>query len=45
MAAGRSNLDIFKKIWEWAKENLTKEETNNKFLLAKDDRRRTKHRR
>jgi hypothetical protein len=29
------------KVWEWAKEKLTKEELNSKLLLARDDRERT----
>ena len=33
-AAGKGNLDVLQKVWEWANENLTREEINNKFLLS-----------
>jgi hypothetical protein len=36
LAAKRGELDVLQKIWEWAKENVTKEEINNKLLLATD---------
>jgi endo-1,4-beta-D-glucanase Y len=36
MAAGNGHLDVLLKIWVWAKENLTREEINNKLLLATD---------
>ena len=32
----RGNSEIFKKLWEWAKENLTPEEINNILLLSTD---------
>jgi endo-1,4-beta-D-glucanase Y len=41
VAAGMGKLDILQKIWEWAKEILTKEEINNKLLLATDNKGRT----
>jgi ankyrin repeat protein len=36
-AANTGNLDILQKIWEWDQETLTKEEINNKVLLATDN--------
>ena len=30
------NLDILQKIWEWAKEYLSRNEMNNKLLFTKD---------
>jgi endo-1,4-beta-D-glucanase Y len=38
MTALIGHLDVLQKIWEWAKRNLTKEETKNKLLLAADKR-------
>ena len=32
-AAKWGNSEILQKVWEWAKENLTTEEINDKFLL------------
>ena len=40
IAAERGNSEIFKNVWEWAKENLT-EEINNKLLLGTDKEGRT----
>lgn len=40
MAAERGKLSLLY-IWEWAKEKLTKEEINNKQLLATDQMGRT----
>ena len=40
-AAKRGNSEILQKIWDWAKENLTKEEINNKLLLVTDEEGRT----
>jgi len=31
-----ANSEILQKLYEWAKENLTKEEINNKLLLGTD---------
>jgi len=36
-AAGEGNLDVAQKVWEWANENLTREEINNKLLLSTDN--------
>ena len=36
MAAERGISEILQKVWEWAKENLTKEEINDKLLLGTD---------
>ena len=41
LATGQGNLHVLQEIWEWAKENLTNEEINNKLLLATDDMGRT----
>ena len=30
------NLELLRKIWEWAEEKLTTVEINNKFLLGAD---------
>ena len=44
-AATWGNSDILQKLWEWAKENLTREEINNNLLLDTDkDGRTTWHR-
>ena len=32
----QNNIHILEKLWEWAKENITTEEINNKLLLATD---------
>jgi len=32
LATEEGNLDIFKKVWEWAEEKLTTEEIKNKLL-------------
>ena len=37
IAAERGNSEILQKLWEWAKENLTTEEINNKLLLMTDE--------
>jgi len=34
--AGQGNSEYLKKLWEWAKENLTLEEIRNKLLLGTD---------
>jgi hypothetical protein len=31
------HLEALHKIWEWAKEKLTREEVNNKMLLVTDN--------
>jgi len=31
-----ANSGIIQKVWEWTKENLTKEEINDKLLLGTD---------
>ena len=36
IAAERGNSEILQKVREWAKENLTTEEINNKLLLVTD---------
>ena len=36
MAAGKGELVLLHKLWEWAKEVLTQEELNNTLFLAKD---------
>ena len=36
-AATRGNSEILQKVKEWAKENLTKEEINDKLLLGTDE--------
>ena len=41
MAVFRGHLETFKKIWEWAKQNLTFEAVNNKLLLGTDRKGRT----
>jgi ankyrin repeat protein len=41
VAALLGNVDILQKLWEWAKEKLTTEEINNKFLLGTDNEGRT----
>ena len=33
-AAERGHLESLKKLWDWAKENLTREEIYNKFLFG-----------
>jgi hypothetical protein len=38
VAAVKDKLQELRKLWEWAKEILTPQELNNKFLLDKDDR-------
>jgi len=35
-AAKFGNSNILQKVWEWAKESLTKEEINDKLLLGTD---------
>jgi endo-1,4-beta-D-glucanase Y len=35
------NIESLQKIWEWSKAELSTEELNNKFFLAKDDRKMT----
>ena len=35
-AAKWGNSEILQNVWEWAKENLTKEEINDKLLLGTD---------
>jgi len=40
-AATRGNSEILKKLWEWAKEKLTREGINNKLLLGTDKEGRT----
>jgi ankyrin repeat protein len=37
VAALGGNLQVLEKLWEWAKENLTKEEISNHLLLATDN--------
>jgi len=37
IAAERGNSEVIQKLWEWAKENLTTEEINNKLLLMTDE--------
>ena len=32
----QKNIHVFEKLWEWAKENVTTEEINNKLILATD---------
>jgi hypothetical protein len=41
VAVKGGKLETLLKVWEWAKETLTKEEINNKLLLATDDKGRT----
>jgi len=41
LTAGRGNIELFQKLSECAKENLTTEEINNKLLLATDNEGRT----
>jgi hypothetical protein len=36
MEALEGELDLMQKLWEWAKENLTKEEIKNNLLLHTD---------
>ena len=36
VAARRRKSELLDKLWEWATENRTTEELNNKLLLAKD---------
>jgi len=36
MATERGNIQVLKKLWEFANKNLTTEEMNNKLLLATD---------
>ena len=36
MATDWKRLEILQKLWEWANENLTTEEINNKLLLVAD---------
>jgi len=33
--------DVMKKMWQWAKENLTTQEKSNKFLITTDHKERT----
>jgi len=37
LAAKEHNLEILKKVWEWAEEKLTTEEIKYKFLLGTDN--------
>jgi hypothetical protein len=37
VATERGNIEVIKKIWEWAQEKLTTEEIKNEILLRKDD--------
>jgi hypothetical protein len=37
VATERGNLQVLKKLWEWANEKLTTEEINSDLLLATDD--------
>jgi len=41
LAAGRGNIEVIKKIWEWVQETLTTEEKKNKLLLRTDGEGRT----
>jgi len=41
VAAKWGNLQVLKKMWEWAEKNLTTEEINNNLLLAIDKKGRT----
>ena len=36
-AAREGYINVLQKVWEWANENLTREEINNKFLLNTDN--------
>lgn len=37
LAVENSELDVFYKLWGWAKEVLTPKDLNNKLFLAKDN--------
>ena len=41
MATTQGRLEKLQKVWEWANKKLTREEINNKLLLAIDDQGRT----
>jgi len=38
VAGHEGHIKVLEKLWEYAKEKLTKEKLNNKLLLAEDNR-------